>query len=232
MRKTLVQESVEEAKALSPLFRDIDFSGTDSRILTFDKGQTLDGVSRTAVILVCAGQVQVMSNSRGKKEVILSTLRRGDVFGINSLYLEDEDTGTTLRCGTAAILFLVSRMEYRKLLEADPQAMASYARYCNQKIHFLLGRIEELTGDNTREIVFNYLQTHADPDGNVSFGRSKEALAKVLNISRAALFAQLAAFEQEGLTEKKDGKVRLKDKAGLEDQMNNGTDATGVKEDN
>lgn len=203
------RQIVDKAVAASSFFSSLDISQSPIQIKETDKGQTLSDLASHNVILVCSGVFEVFSCAEDGKEVLLATLLSGDVFGINSLYLPDMDVESSIRCRKKGVLLSMSNEECRRLLESSPSAMVDYARLCNEKIHFLLQRIRELTVQNSRDRLLCYLRSHAGCDGTVKLGKSREAVAKMLNMSRAALFSQLAVLQEENLIENKDGEIRI-----------------------
>ena len=203
------RQIVDKAVAASSFFSSLDISQSPIQIKETDKGQTLSDLASQNVILVCSGAFEVFSCAEDGKEVLLATLLPGDVFGINSLYLSDMDVESSIRCRKKGVLLSMSNEECRRLLESSPSAMVDYARLCNEKIHFLLQRIRELTVQNSRDRLLCYLRSHAGCDGTVKLGKSREAVAKMLNMSRAALFSQLAVLQEENLIENKDGEIRI-----------------------
>lgn len=208
MGRSDLRRAVERAVSASELFSFVDLGQAGFRIIESTKDDAFADLIRSNVILVCSGAFEVRSNG-----IIISELGSGDCFGINSLYLDGEEmdgeADCVIRCRKKGALLCVSREAFKGAIEASADAMAAYAGVCNRKIHFLLGRIRDLTVQSSRERVMSYLRSHCDENCNLRLEMSKQALARRLNMSRAALFGQLAALADEGIIENKDGCVHL-----------------------
>ena len=215
MQKQMISKAVQA----SPFFRLLDISHSPSRAFEALKGDILSDLARSNVILVCSGEFEVYSSG---KEVLLASLCEGDCFGINSLYSEDEEVESKILCRRKGVLLSMSKDECRRLLECDPKAMAGYAALCNEKIHFLLGRISELTVQSARDRVLSYLMSRRSEDGSVVLDRSRDALASMLNMSRAALFAQMATLQKEGIIKVQNRRILLLEQKGTADGAKEG----------
>lgn len=183
----------------SPFFRSLDLDAIPHRIVQAARGEALEGEASDSVVLVCGGAFEVLSVASDGSEVLLAVLREGDCFGVNSLYLDDAGVGTKIRCLRKGTLLAARKEDVRAFMASSPKALEDYARLCDTKIHFLLERIGDLTVRSSEERLLSYLQCRAGADGTLELDRSKEALAKMLNMSRAALFSAFAGLEAKGL---------------------------------
>ena len=206
---TKTQVLVRGAMGKSPLFCRLNPESRELKTITATRNREIDALACCNVILVCSGEFEVFNSGNGGR-VLISVLREGDCFGINSLYLRREDTGSVIRCRKGGVLLCMDAGAYRKHLASVPEAMEAYARFCNEKIHFLLGRIADLSVPNSKDRLLCYLRTVAAPDGTVVLPGSKEGLARKLNMSRAALFAQLARLQEDGVLSCEAGRYCLK----------------------
>ena len=83
-------------------------------------------------------------------------------------------------------------------MEQDAGLSLRYAKLCNEKLQFLLRRIELLTMQSCRGRVIAHLLASQDLNGRVMLTGSREDLARQLGVSRAALFRELAALQSTG----------------------------------
>lgn len=169
----------------------------------------------TSVGLVADGAVDVYSVAADGRDVQLNTLRRGDCFGIANL-LAPAEMETVLHCSADTTIIYIPKRILISLMERDAAFSLRYAAYCNQKIQFLLRRIEMLTIQSCRGKVIGYLLSRQDSIGSIRTDCSREDWARRLGISRAALFRELAYLQSQGLLVLQNGDVLIVDQAGLE----------------
>lgn len=151
-----------------------------------------------AVGVVVSGMVDVYSVAMDGRDVQLNSLGTGDCFGISNL-LCPAVLDTVLRCRTETKLLFIPKETLIHAMQSDAALAMRYAAYCNQKIQFLINRIESLTMQSCRGKVIEYLLSQRRPDGKVVPGCSREDLARRLSISRAALFRELSFLQNKGL---------------------------------
>ena len=87
---------------------------------------------------------------------------------------------------------------------------------CNQKLQFLLRRIELLTMQSCRGRVIAHLLAGQDRNGCVKPTGSREDLARQLGVSRAALFRELAALQSMGVLRSEGNLLTVLDTPALE----------------
>lgn len=184
----------------SPLFAGTRFDESAIRTETLRKGRLLDDMrgSCACVGLVIEGAIDVYSVAADGFEVKLAELGIGDSFGICNLCSE-RALPTVLRCRTACRVMLVPKARFMAMMESDAELALRYARVCNEKIAFLIGRIEELAQATSAVKLETYLCEHADENGIVRIEGTRDDLARYLGISRSALFRQIARLKEEGV---------------------------------
>lgn len=155
----------------------------------------LDG--EPCIGVIACGSVDVYSVSEDHNEVNVSSLGEGDSFGICNVFAPAALT-TVLRCRQPADVVFIPKRTLVRLMADHPGLAVRYATVCNRKIQFLLERIELLSMQSCRTKLARYL-LERDDGGKLLLPCSKEQLAKVLGVSRAALFREMAAFQKEGL---------------------------------
>jgi CRP-like cAMP-binding protein len=201
----------------------IEACGIPSSVLLrnqYSKGQIIGDClkERPVVVFIESGSIDVFSVSLDGKEVLLSTLSQGEVFGISNLF-EEEDLRTVLQCKTDCVAVSVLKSVLRTAILQRPQAMIEYAKLCNRKIQFLIKRIEQLTLNSGRIKVVEHLLSHTS-DREVELQlESKESLALTLGISRAALFRELSALQKIGAVEGSGSKVHIINRTILENLL-------------
>lgn len=193
------QAAVAHALAASPLLRTIPLDPTRIYLQRATRGEALEDrvASVPCAVAVARGTVDVLSVAVDGREVRLSSLTVGEAFGVCNLFAA-HDLPTLLRSRDDTLLVRIPKEFLTTAIADDPAVNRRYLELCNEKIQFLIGRIEELTMQTTRSKLLDYLVLHADAQGVVHLPESREELAAYLGVSRAALFREIAALKREG----------------------------------
>ena len=145
------QVELERRLAQSPLLAGVSLPAEQARVQSFPAGHILSdrpgGVPSVGLIL--SGRVEVYSVALDGKDVQLSTLPAGECFGVCNL-LAGAELETVLRCGEETEVLYIPKPVLLACMERDAGLSLRYAELCNQKLQFLLRRIELLTMQSCR----------------------------------------------------------------------------------
>lgn len=170
---------------------------------------------RICVGLVVSGKVDVFSIALDGRDVLLNTLKAGDCFGISNLF-NQEELKTVLCCRENTNLLFIPKTNFIAALEHNSAFAIKYASLCNQKLQFLIRRIELLTMQSCKGKIIEYILSHQDQSGLVIPGCSREDLARHLGVSRAALFRELSSLSAQGFLAIKNRDILVINQEGLE----------------
>ncbi len=112
----------------------------------------------------------------------------------------------------------------RTVSEQKVDFAVRYAEMCNQKIQFLIHRIELLTMQSCRGRVIAYLLEKKDASNLVHVTVSREDLARQLGVSRAALFRELSTLQGRNAISAEGNTIHLSDVTLLEDILYHSND--------
>jgi len=190
---------IEKAWAASPLFSGCPLQDIPRNACRFRSGQMVSDHPKgePSVGLVLSGRVDVYSVAIDGRDTQLNSLTFGECFGIGNLFMEGE-LPTVLRCMEETSLLYIAKEQIVKMLRRDREFSLRYAKLCNEKIQFLIRRIEHLTIQSCRSKVIAYLLAHLDNQGEVKLPYTREEWARYLGVSRAALFRELATLQEQG----------------------------------
>ncbi len=141
--------------------------------------------------------------SIGKESTLLNRLRPGSVFGVASLYA-DEDADTRVIAETDTLFLFLERESLEVLLE-NKRIRENLIRFLSGRIRFLTEKISSFTAPLSDGKLRRYLEQNADETGLVSTFRSYAELARATNLGRASLYRAMQSLEEEGVI-RKDGK--------------------------
>lgn len=218
--QTIYSIDIGATIAASPVFQDCGLPESSFVLRSCRKGQILSDKpgGRASVGLVAFGAVDVYSVAMDGSEIKLSTLEKGDAFGICNLFAAS-DLETVLKCREDAMVLFVAKDELIAALACRPEAMLRYARLCNEKIQFLIHRIERLTMQSCRGKLLEYLNAQTDASGMLTLDGPKEQLAKELGVGRASLFRELSQLQSEGLIMSQGNIIFVLDRPALRQQL-------------
>ena len=189
---------------LSPAVRTADFA--DGEILFGDASP------RALGILVRGGAEIVRSGAGG--EVLLRTLRAGDVFGAAAIFAK-ESAGTAVRARGSARAVFLSREAVEAVLAADARAARGYIAFLSAKIEFLNARLAIFTAESAEARLAGYLLRATAGGDTFTPELSLSRTADLLGLGRASLYRALDALAAAGAIEKKQKNIYIKNRAYL-----------------
>lgn len=176
-----------------------------------------------AVGMIISGRVDVYSVALDGKDVLLNSLATGECFGVCNL-LAKAELETVLRCAEDSAILYITKPVLLALMKQDVGFAMRYAEMCNQKIQFLIRRIELLTMQSCRGRVIAYLLEKQDSSNTVHLTGSREDMARQLGVSRAALFRELFTLQSRNAISADGNTIHLSDVTLLEDMLYHSND--------
>lgn len=205
---------------LHPFGADCSFDIQSDHLLTYRTGQIINDCINgiPSVGFVQTGRVDAYTVALDGRDIHLSSLSVGQCFGISNL-LSGQDLDTVLRCGEVTTVAYLQKSKFIQQMEANPNLALQYATLCNEKLQFLIGRIELLTMQTSRGKVIAYLLSRQTDSHTVILQGSKDNWASSLGISRATLFRELTALHKKNLISTKGATITVLDQDGLENLL-------------
>lgn len=166
----MTQEEIQEAVDASPLFRGCKKLESSMSLKVFRKGQIVSErqTGQEILGLIVTGNVEVYSIAMDGREIILSQLKRGDSFGLINLFT-DTELPTVLKCRNDTTILTIPKRKVLEIMKSDEELAFRYACICNQKMQFLISRIEFLTMQSGRNKLTNSVFAHEYGTGRGDF---------------------------------------------------------------
>ena len=148
-----------------------------------------------ALMLLLKGRA-VVEKRAGEGMLRMNELSAGALFGLASLFVEDEHHPfpTRVIAKKNAETLAIPESVLRRMMQKNFLLTENYIRYLTGRVHFLNDRIEGLICPSAEERVLLYLTQHAE-DGGLTQGMT--SLSQSLGMSRASLYRALNRLEQE-----------------------------------
>ena len=177
------------------------------------RGEVLlrSGHWRRCLGVVVQGAVRV-----NKGELLMSVLRRGDLFGAAALFNDRPDYATTLTARSPCALVLLPQDLVEELMGRWPQVGRNYVAYLSERIRFLSAKIDALTAGPALRKAAQYLLSRQDGE-TAELDCSITDLACRLGVSRASLYRALDGLEAAGSIARKGRRVRILDQTALQE---------------
>lgn len=148
--------------------------------------------------ILLSGSIQVTKSSGDGPPMVISVLRKGDLFGAAALFNDEEEYATTLTARSDCALVMLTQGQVSALLAADPFLSANYIRYLSGRIRFLGDKIDSLIAGSGERKLAHYLLAHAEETGVVRLSCSLTELAERLHMGRASLYRAFDKLEADG----------------------------------
>ncbi len=202
----------------NPIIGDAKIPRDCMRVQEFESDQEvwdhIEGVE--CIGIIAHGRVQVQAISLDGKTIHLNTLEEGDCFGISNLLTMSVLQTNLCSVGQTTILY-IPKENLLAAMEEDAHLAIRYAKYCNERIQFLLQRIEFLTVQTAKSKLILYLLAQSDDQGVIVLDGKREELANRFGISRAALFRELSYLQKEGIIQSTKGNLIITNLAKLKE---------------
>ena len=163
----------------------------------------------------CLGVVAEGTVRVNKGELLMSTLRRGDLFGAAALFNDQPDYATTLTARTPCALVLLPQDLVEELMGRWPQVGRNYVAYLSSRIRLLSAKIDALTAGPALRKAAQYLLSR-QAGGTAELDCSVTDLAHRLGVSRASLYRALDGLEERGVIARQGRLVQILDGKALQ----------------
>lgn len=177
----------------------------------YAKGQQIwcDGADyRRALGLVLEGSAQVK-----KERMLLSVHRKGDYFGLVTLYAPADYYASEIEALTPCRVLFLPKLAVDRMLRDYPKAAMELIGYLSERVYYLNARLDTVTAGTAARRLECHLRSIAVMDEG---GRlicpvtSRTALAKALGMGRASLYRAMDELERQEIIAREEDGILLK----------------------
>lgn len=186
------------------LFEDVDNGELEqialvSQEIDFEPHKLIveQGMPAKAAYIICSGNVKVYTLSADGKEIPLTLLHEGDIFGEMAL-LDGEPRSATVESLTHIRTLRIEKKPLFDLFHKHPNIMFKLLATLSKKIRMLDATIEELHTENVTHRTLTILSTLKDSFKTSDIPLTHEELALLTGITRPRLTEALHSLEKEG----------------------------------
>ncbi len=159
-----------------------------------EKGERIDMTfsEEHRLAFVFSGECDVLSD-----KLVLNTLKRGDSFGILSIF-SDEPYPTAIIAKKQCRIFFIEKTDLLALIEASPKIAMNVIRFLAGRVTFLNQRVSTLGGSSVEEKCIAYLKNQYQSFGTtIPFPIS--AVSRKIGAGRASLYRALGTLAEKGI---------------------------------
>ncbi|MGI6163941.1 MAG: Crp/Fnr family transcriptional regulator [Bacillota bacterium] len=207
----------------TPLFKGLTAAELDSCLAIegvawdrFEKGEVIYHPNhyerRLGIIL--EGRLKVSKVLDDDQKMIMNILSEGNLVGGVTLFHSFSHYVVEITATTDTHLLFISQAALERMFQADYRLARNYISYLSSRIYFLNHKIERFTRPGAERKLLDYLADNAvESNGGyeVCLPYSMKDLAAALNISRASLYRVLDNLEKEGVIQREQDCISIKD---------------------
>lgn len=219
-----MKKSVLESLSECPIFRNISkddlctIAEKYTSLSVCEKHEVIfseNNYTRSLVIII-KGSASVTKQS-GSSKILMSILRKGDIFGMATLFYEEENYLTQITALEKVTLAVFSKENVQKIFSLYPAVSENYITILSEKIHFLNKKISTYTKSETIQKVASFILQYANDNKTVSdLPYSITSIADALNVGRASVYRAFDTLENDSVIQREGKTIKILDLSALE----------------
>ena len=170
----------------------------NGKIINYNKDDIIfsEGVECKYVGYVLVGEVIIHTSSILYNDFLISTIKEGDLFGVNLLFSNNPYYLGTVEANKKTSIKFISKKEYTSFVSNNLEEFLSYT---SNKFISLQQRLKVLSQKTIREKILFYLVNKSNLLNTYTIPiPKKEELARYLKIERPSLSRELANLKKDG----------------------------------
>ena len=190
----------------------------------YEKEQPLflqEDIPKKLFVLVEGSVIICRDTAMGKRNVITTISRCGELFGEVFLFLDmNRYDNYSIAVERAKVLQMPKEYLYHgceKNCQFHTVLISNMLSILANKAYFLNQKLQILYGGSLRQKIARLLLQNAVGDGRVQLKMGREEMADFLNVARPSLSRELMNMQKDGLIGLEGKKIKLIDKEGLQD---------------
>ena len=171
-----------------------------SEIVSYKKGDVVlseENFRRCLIVILKGGASVLRLDAEGHRTVI-NELQKGDVFGMATLFTEDEDYPSYIVAEEASRMAIFPKERIEEAFSQSPAFALSYARLLSQKIRFLNRKLSSFTESETAEKLLRFLESASGGEKEFLLPCSVSRLSEILGVGRASVYRAFDVLTKQG----------------------------------
>ena len=164
-----------------------------------------EGDNCESIGIIISGKIDIVSYSYEGKELLINSLKSGEIFGNNLLFSSSPIYKGDVIAKEKSVIAFINRENLIYLLQNNKEFLELYLQAQSDKAKLLTARIQLLTFPNVEERLFYY----ASKRNNVIEFKNVTTLAATLGVQRETLSRLLTTLIKRHLIIKEKGKITV-----------------------
>ena len=168
--------------------------------IIYHEGDTCESIG-----IIISGKVDIVSYSFEGKEMLINSLKSGEIFGNNLLFSSSPVYRGDVTAKEKCVIAFINKENLEYLLQNNKEFLELYLQAQSDKAKSLTGRIQLLSFPNAEERLFYYA---SKSNGVITF-KNVTTLAATLGVQRETLSRLLTTLIKRHLIKKEKGKITV-----------------------
>ena len=164
-----------------------------------------EGDACESIGIIISGKVDIVSYSFQGKEMLINSLKAGELFGNNLIFSSSPIYKGDVVAKEKCVVAFINRENLIYLLQNNKEFLELYLQAQSDKAKLLTGRIQLLSFPNAEERLFYY----ASKNHNVIEYKNVTTLAATIGVQRETLSRLLTSLIERHLIKKEKGKITV-----------------------
>ena len=168
--------------------------------IIFHEGDVCESIG-----IIISGKIDIVSYSFQGKELLINSLKAGDIFGNNLLFSSSPLYKGDVIAKEKCVVAFINKENLVYLLQNNSEFLDLYLQAQSDKAKLLTARIQLLSFPNAEERLFYY----ASRNHNIIEFKNVTTLAATLGVQRETLSRLLTNLVERHLIKKEKGKITV-----------------------
>ena len=168
--------------------------------IIFHEGDVCENIG-----IIISGKVDIISYSFEGKELLINSLKAGEIFGNNLIFSSEPIYRGDVIAQEKSVIAIINKENLVYLLQNNKDFLNLYLKAQSDKAKLLTSRIQLLSLVNAEERLFYY----ASKNDNVIVYKNVTTLAATIGVQRETLSRLLTSLIKRHLIKKEKGKITV-----------------------
>ena len=171
---------------------------------------------RKSLGFILKGECIIERTKNNNDSLPLNMLKRGESFGILTVFSADEDFPTRVISKKETEILFFSKEDIHTFMKASYKVSVNIASFLAEKIQFLNNKIATFSSDSVREKLEKFLLSEYEKNNSETFKFNAKQTSAIINSGRASLYRAIQAMSDEGTIELSGRQITIKNIKQLE----------------
>ena len=150
------------------------------------------------LVFLISGRLDVLSEKGEGGFVVLNRLTDGAVFGLLSVF-SDEDFPTSVVASLNSEILILPKKDLIEIIEKYPKVSKKIIYFMADRINFLNKKIATFSGTRVDDRLFSYLLSKSEKEKTKVFPLNCKKCSEAINAGRASVYRAIELLANEGV---------------------------------